>query len=310
MTRDTEGVMLWIDTHIHVSDLGPDGQRREHMLDDLLSLLDRSDADLRFVISCDGHYNSLVKQQPDGMGIANRMIHDLCRQAPERLFGSCIVNPNFLEETLEMMDLAFGEWGFVQLGEMLQYMMDFRMDSDATEQVVRKAVAYDVPVQVHLGTYWGPWAGSSVNGMDQMEDLLGIARRVPEAKYILAHAIGCAETKRLIPWADWFLDVLAGLFDSYPDNFWIEIRDFHCKALPRAVAEVPHNRLLSGTDWTTRLGPPFQSYGTMFGVAEKDNPFPPGVESFVGFLRQAGADAETIEQIGHRSATELYRLSL
>jgi len=32
---------LWMDTHIHVGDLGPNGKRREHMLEDLL------DADLR-----------------------------------------------------------------------------------------------------------------------------------------------------------------------------------------------------------------------------------------------------------------------
>ena len=298
--------MIWIDTHIHVSDVGTDGQRREHMLDDLLALLGRCDADLRFVISCDGYYNSLVRDQRDGMMIANRMIHDLCRQAPDRLFGSCIVNPNFLDESLRMMDVAFGEWGFVQLGEMLQYMLDFRMDCDATEQVVRKAVEFDVPVQVHLGTYWAPGIGTSGHGMDHMEDLLGIARRVPEAKYVLAHAIGCGETKRFIPWADWFLDVLAGVFDEYPGNFWVEIRDFHCKALPRAVAEVPGNRLLSGTDWATRIGPPFQTYGTMFNVAEEDNPFAPQVASFVEFLRQAGADEETIERIAWRNAEELY----
>jgi predicted TIM-barrel fold metal-dependent hydrolase len=294
--------MIWIDTHIHVSDFGRDAEKREHMLDNLLELLDRCDADLRFVISCDGHYNSLVKQY--------QMVHELCRQAPDRLFGSCIVNPNFLAESLQMMDVAFGEWGFVQLGEMLQYMMDFDMDSDETEQVVHRAVDYDVPVQVHLGTYWGPKAGSSVDGMNQMDDLLGIAERVPEAKYILAHAIGCAETTRFIPWADWFLDVIAGVFDEYPDNFWIEIRDFHCKALPRAVAEVPSNRLLSGTDWTTRIGPPFQTYGTMFNVAEEDNPFPPKVASIVEFLQAAGASDETVEQIAWRNAAELYRLNL
>ncbi len=302
--------MIWLDTHIHVSDFSSDGSKREHMLDDLLELLDRCDADLRFVISCDAHYNSLVKQQPDGMMIANTMIHELCREAPDRLFGSCIVNPNYLDESLRMMDLAFGEWGFVQLGEILQYMLDFQMDTDAGEQVTRRAVHYDVPVQIHLGTYWGPHAGASVDGVGQMEDLLGIAERVPEAKYILAHAIGCAETKRYIPWANWFLDVIAGRFDEYPDNFWIEIRDFHCPALPRAIAEVPSTRLLSGTDWTTRVGPPFQTYGTMFNVAEEDNPFPPKVESFIGFLKAAGASDEAIAQIGWRNAAELYRLNL
>jgi len=302
--------MLWLDTHIHVSDLSADSSKREHMLADLLDVLDRCDADLRFVISCDGHYNGLVKQQPDGMMIANSMIHELCRQAPDRLFGSCIVNPHYLDESLQMMEVAFGEWGFVQLGEMLPYMLDFVMDSDPVERLVRQALVFDVPVQVHLGTYWGYKMGASGHGMDHMEDLLGIAERVPEAKYILAHAIGCAETRRFISWADWFLDALAGFFDEYPDNFWVEIRDFHCPALPRAVAEVPSNRLLAGTDWTTRIGPPFQTYGTMFNVSEADNPFPPKVASFVGFLRAAGASDEGIERLAWRNAAELYGLNL
>ncbi|MCK5803934.1 MAG: hypothetical protein KAI66_13940, partial [Lentisphaeria bacterium] len=144
----------WIDTHIHVSDIGTDGAKRENMLDDLLELLDRCDADLRLVISCDAAYNSMVRNDPGGMLKANSMIHDLVRQAPDRLHGS---------------------------------------------------------------------------------------------------------------------------FETYPDNFWIEIRDFHCPALSRAIRDVPTARLLSGTDWTTRKGPPFQTYGTMFDVPESENPFPPGV---------------------------------
>jgi len=304
--------LRWIDTHIHVSDIGPDGARREHMLDDLLALLDRSDADLRLVISCDDLYNGMVRDDPQGMQQANRMVYDLVRAAPDRLYGSCIVNPNYLAESLEIMDVCFGEWGFIQLGEMLQYMMDFRMDSDAAERVVRKAVDYDVPVQVHLGTYCWPARGyrafDSGDGIQHLADLLGIARRVPEAKYILAHAIGCGPTPEYIPWADMFLDVIHGSFETYPDNFWIEIRDFHCPALPRAIRDVPTTRLLSGTDWTTRKGPPFQAYGTMFDVAEADNPFPPGVESFVGFLRAAGATPADIERIGSGNARQLYRL--
>lgn len=302
----------WIDTHIHASDIGPDGKKRERMLEDLLDLLDRCDADLRFAISCDGPYSGYMVKDPSQMLSANRMIYDLCRRAPGRLFGSCTVNPNFLDESLRVMDICFGEWGFVQLGEMLQYSMKYKMDSDAAEKVVRRAVKYDVPVQVHIGTYCAPtlqWRYDvSGQGMDHLTDLLACAERVPEAKYILAHAIGCGPTPQYISWADMILDTFAGCFSRYPTNFWIEIRDFQCKALPRAIREVPTTRLLSGTDWTTRIGPPFQSYGTMFGVREADNPFPPKVSSFVGFLRKAGANEADIERIGYDNARELYKL--
>jgi predicted TIM-barrel fold metal-dependent hydrolase len=298
----------WIDTHIHVSDIGPDGWRRERMLTDLLDVLDRCDADLRFVVSCDGPYYGRMARNAEEILPANRMIYDLVCHAPGRLYGSCMINPNFLEESLRVMDICLGEWGFVMLGEMLQYAMNYRMESDAAEKVVRKAVEYDVPVQVHLGTYWHKNYEGSVDGMDHLRDLLRCADRVPEAKYILAHAIGCGPTPEYVPWADMFLDTLAGVFPSYPRNFWMEIRDFHCLALKRTVAEVPADRLLSGTDWTTRVGPPFQSYGTMFGVAEGENPFSPAVASMEGFLHDAGASQDAIARIGFENARELLRL--
>lgn len=298
----------WIDTHIHVSDLGPEGKRRERMLEDLLDVLDRCDADLRLVISCDFPYIGRIGQDPQQMLPANRMIHDLVAQAPGRLYGACMVNPNFLDESLRVMDVCFGEWGFVMLGEMLQYSMNYLMDSDVAEKVVRHALGYDVPVQVHLGTYWHKDFSGSCDGMDHMRDLLRAADRVPEAKYILAHAIGCGPTPAYVPWADMFLDTLAGVFETYPENFWVEIRDFHCPALRRTVAEVPGNRLLAGTDWTTRVGPAFQSYGTMFGVSEDENPYVPGVASMEGFLRDAGASDATVSRIAVENARELFHL--
>lgn len=302
----------WIDTHIHVSDIGPAGVRRERLLEDLLDVLDRCDADLRFLISCDGPYSGGISRDPEGMLAGNRFIHELVRRAPGRLYGSCTVNPNYLDASLRTMDLCFGEWGFVQLGEMLQYMMDYRMDSEAAATVVRRAVHYDVPVQVHLGTYCWPAKGyssfDSAAGIEHLADLLGCVRRVPEAKYVLAHAIGCGPTPDYIPWADMFLDTIQGSFQAWPASFWIEIRDFQCRALYRTLREVPTTRILAGTDWVTRIGPPFQNYGTMFDVPEGQNPFPPCVGSFVRFLRQAGATDETLRRIGSTNAKALYRI--
>ena len=62
----------WIDAHIHVSDLGPDGARREAMLADLLDVLDRSGHDLRFVISPDGYYLGAIAH--DVVSPANQAI--------------------------------------------------------------------------------------------------------------------------------------------------------------------------------------------------------------------------------------------
>lgn len=297
--------MRWIDTHIHVSDVGPDHARRENMLPDLLDVLDRCDAELELVMCADFPYLGAMRSDPEGILAANRMVHELAAEAPGRLHGACMVNPTFTDEALRVMDLSFGEWGFVMLGEMLPYSHGYVMDSDEAERVVRHAVEFDVPVQVHLGTYWHRDHHGSTDGMDHLRDLLRCHDRVPEANYILAHAIGCGPSRDYVPWAEMFLDAVFGVFGEWPRTFWIEIRDFQAPGVPRAVAEVPTDRILSGTDWTTRVGPPFQSYGTMFGVDEAENPFPPEVASFVEFLRDAGASEEEIERIGWRNAAEL-----
>lgn len=298
--------MLFIDTHIHVSDISPSGDVRDDLLTDLLDVLDRSDHDLRFIISNELPHVRRMADDPAAMMKGNRLIHDLVQRAPDRLYGSCTINPDFPDESLRVMETCFEEWGFVQLGEMLPYIMGFRMDSDASERCVRAAVDYGVPVQVHTGTYWCKGYENSTDGMDHLRDLLHCMDRVPEANYIMAHAIGCGPTPAYVPWAHMFLDTLAGVFGAHPRNLWLEIRDFHqADILQRALRDVPADRLLTGTDWTTRFGPPFPAYGTVFNTPEQENPFPPTVDSFVSFLRDSGADEETIAKIAHENAMGL-----
>ena len=282
----------WLDTHIHVSAVGRDGGRRERLLDDLLAVLDRCDADLRLVLSPDGAELSRSIREAEGVHESNRFIAQLVREAPGRLYASCNVNPHFLDESLRTMEACFGEWGFVQLGEMLQYMMKYRMDSDAVEHLVREAAGFGVPVQVHLSTSNRVEHASS-HGIEQLEDLLACVERVPEARYILAHAVGMPDDDP--PVVVQYLDAIEERFGEWPDNFWMEVRDFDSPSLPPALARVPATRLIAGTDWTTRVGPPFLPYGTVFGVSRaEDNAYPPSVAAMVGFLEQAGHDRPSL----------------
>ncbi|PIY49685.1 MAG: hypothetical protein COZ06_13265, partial [Armatimonadetes bacterium CG_4_10_14_3_um_filter_66_18] len=288
--------LRWLDTHIHVSDVGNDGKRRPHLLKDLLAVLDGAGADLRFVLSPDANWNQVVMQDEDGVLRAAAFIHDLVRRAPGRLYGSCLVNPHFLDASLRTLELCFGKWGFVQLGEMLQYMMDYQMDTDAVERLVRAAVGYGVPVQVHVSTSNYKLDGVST-GTAQLRDLIGLAQRVPEAKYILAHLIGQPDDSP--PVVDEYLDLLDDHYGEWPRNFWAEIRDFSSPGLRSALDRVPADRLLCGTDWTTRVGPPFLPYGMIFSVPSvEENPYPPSVAAMVQLAREAGATDKGIQALG------------
>jgi len=297
----------WLDAHIHVSDRGDDDAVRPQFTDDLLKVLDDADADLRLVVSGDMNLYDPVRSDPDGAHDVNAFIHRLVAKAPDRLYGACLVNPNFLDASLRTMEMCFEQWGFVMLGEMLPYMFDFTMDSDASERVVRAAVDYDVPVQVHVSTFHTR-SHPSGYGREQMIDLFGIVERVPEARYILAHAVGGMKDEGVV--VDDYVDMVEERFGAWPRNFWIEIAQFQTPALASALARIPDDRLITGTDWTTRVGPPFMPYGALFGIAGADeNPFPPCVGELARFLAEAGATDEEVDRIGFRNAAELLKIA-
>lgn len=294
----------WIDTHIHVSDYGPGSTERGDILEDLLEVPDRSGADLRFVISPDVPRTGQMMQDGSMILEANRFIYDLVRRAPHRLYGSCMINPNFLDDSLKAIQICFQEWGFVQMGEMVQYMMKYRMDTDAAEKPARLAVQFDVPIQVHLSTSGRTGDGPMGSGMEQLADFFGIVERVPDAKYILAHAVG---TQTEPPVVDGYLDAIEERYGKIPDNFWFEIRDFSSPGVRSALRRVSTDRIIAGTDWTTRVGPPFLPYGMVFGKIE-DNPYPPYIDAMIGFLRQEGASEQEIEKIGFGNAAKLLKI--
>ena len=290
--------MYWIDAHIHVSDHGSDGTYRGLNVEDLLRVLDGSGADLRLVLSSDLPEVNRMKQDAAAVRPANRMIHELVCQAPGRLFGSCTINPHFMSESLASMEECFGQWGFVQFGEMLQYIFDYQMDTPAVHELCRHAGTFGVPVQVHVST-------GTDKGRRHMPDLLGAADALPDVTFIAAHCLGG-------PMSDYYIDELRRQRGNDLGNLWVEIRDFNnVDAIRRALDELGAERLIAGTDWTTRVGPPFLPYGMIFDVDRvEDNPFPPSVPSLVRFLREAGASDADVERIAWRNAAALFGLPL
>jgi predicted TIM-barrel fold metal-dependent hydrolase len=302
--------MKWIDTHVHISGVSPDGSIRENLAQDVAVVLDGAGADLRFVVNCCEADNAAefrrMKERPEGVLEASRHVHALAEHLPGRVCGSCIVNPHFLDASLEAMDVAFGEWGFVMLGEMVQYLMHYRMDSDPVERLVRKAVEFDVPVHVHISTS-NSAQGNFTSGTEELHDFLALVQRVPEARYILAHFVGSPRSNPTV--VEGYLDIIDRELGGWPRNFWSEIIHFHSPGLPVALARIPHDRLMVGTDWVGRPGPPFLPYGIVYGVQSPDqNPYAPSVPALADFLVAAGASQETVRAIAFENAARLLKL--
>jgi predicted TIM-barrel fold metal-dependent hydrolase len=308
-TRKEPSIMRWLDTHNHVCDINPDGTSRPGFHSYLFAVLDADPDDLHLVICPDGVRMSRIGREPAAMLAGAEMIRQLVQASQGRLHGACMVSPTFPREAREVMDRCFGDWGFLMLGEMMQYSMGFRMADPACLDLLRHAAQHHVPVMVHVATF--DVSQGELTGMGQLTDLMRAAEAVPEGRYILGHFVGMPEDDP--PHVIRYLDAIEARYGTWPRNFWAEIRDFSSPGLAHALARIPHDRLISGTDWCSRGDPPFVPFGTAFDAIlnRVPNPYeaPPSSQFLATCLRRQGLDMEQVQQIAHGNADRLLGLA-
>ena len=292
----SESKRLWLDTHNHIRVHAPDGGPCDITADDLLHVLDSSDADLRLICGVSSQEMSRLREEPEAVLWANEALAELISPGRARLPGSCMVHPRALKESHEALDRFIGERGFVQVGEVHGVQFGFEMDCPEMIDLVRHAAELGAPVQMHCST------NNVVTG-EHMREIVNVARAVPEASIIVAHAIGGVNSYQYI---------LAGevYFGDGGENLYFEIRDFNTREYLRAAYErLGPDRLIAGTDWSTGVGPPFLPYGIIFGLKSVDeNPYPCTVGSLVGFLRESGVIEEDIDKIASGNIIRVHRL--
>ena len=293
------GKRLWIDSHVHIRGWSDEGDaEREFGIEEIVGVMDADAAHLVWVISYSYPGSRAIKSAPaSGVPWTNEGQLRLVQEAPEgRIFGSIAVHPDAVDESLAAIDLYAGEHGFVQVGEVLGYSMGFALDSPAMVQIARKAAEHDIPVQCHVST-----AGQQEG--EQMRETISLARQVPEAKIIAAHALGGRNSYMHITAAEVY-------FEMGGDNLWLEIINFNTREWLRAAVErLGSQRLIAGTDWVSRGMPPFPPYGIIFPNETPDeNPYPCTVASLEGFLRESGCDDEDVAKIAARNSIMLFGL--
>ena len=294
-----DGKRMWIDSHIHVRGWSEDGEgEREFGIDDIMAVLDADAAHLVWVISLSYPEIRAIGADPaTGVPWTNEGQLRLVQEAPAgRIFGSIAVHPGAVDESLAAIELYAGEHGFVQVGEVLGYAQGFELDTPEMVKIARKAAEYDVPVQCHCSTAGQPQG-------EQMRQTINLARMVPEAKIIAAHAIGGTNYYTHITAAEIYA-MMGG------ENLWLEIRDFNTREWVREAFErLGSDRLIAGTDWIARGQAPFLPYGILFPYeSTEEMPYPCTVASLEGFLREAGCDDDDVANIAARNSIELFGL--
>jgi len=290
---------MWIDSHVHVRGWSEDGEGPpEFPIDEVMSVMDADPACLVWVISFSFPGSNAIRRDPaTGVPWTNEGQLRLVQAAPEgRIFGSVAVHPGAVRQSRECLDLYGGEHGFVQVGEVLGYAMGFELDSPAMVEITRHAAQLGLPVQCHCSTAGQPQG-------EQMRQTINLARQVPQAKIIAAHAIGGTNSYTHITAAEVYA-MMGG------ENLWLEIRDFNTREWVReAVERLGSERLIAGTDWIARGTPPFPPYGIVFpNESPDDNPYPCTVASLEGFLRESGCDDEAVANIAARNSIGLFGL--
>jgi hypothetical protein len=323
-----QGKRLWIDGHAHLLRRTiHDGEALTYTLADVLAVLDGCDADLRFIVSDNNPADvGRFVEDPDYLHVMNeRVYRGFVAPAGGRLFGSVQVDPRALQQSHADLDLYVGERNCVQVGEVEGLPFGFDLDSPGMVELAHHAAELGAPLQLHCSTSDSPTG-------EHLRQALHIASMVPEANFIIAHAIGGRNSYQYVAAIEQYL--LRGL-----GNVYLEIVQFHVRAYLRSAYEhLGPERLLVGTDWATYHNPPYLPYGahptlvahpdfwrtanlkgysqwnsefwfsSMFGMVLSENPYPCAVSSLVGFLREAGVIAEDIDRIGCGNAIGLFRL--
>jgi predicted TIM-barrel fold metal-dependent hydrolase len=320
---ENENERLWIDGHTHVTLHDPAGGVLGVSHDDVLEVLDRSGADLRLFCSAGEPEMRRIAEQPEALHWVNEALFRFIEPAPGRLFASCFIHPGAVKQSHKDLDTFIGERGFVQVGE-IEGILGFDLDSLEMLDLARHAAELGAPLQMHCST-------NALSSGEHIRQALHVAREVPEAKVIIAHAIGGRNTYQYILAAETYLA-------NGGDNVYLEIRDFHVRGYLRSAYEhLGPDRLLVGMDWIADGAPPFLPYGTAFGffshptpseldhwgvskwgtelwlspqlvIDLSENLYPCSVASLVGFLREAGIGEEDIDKIGSGNAIELFGL--
>ncbi len=294
-----DGRRMWIDSHVHVRGWSEDGEGPpEFAMDDIMAVMDADPALLVWIISFSFPGSNAIRRDPaTGVPWTNEGQLRLVQAAPEgRIFGSVAVHPGAVRQSRECLDLYGGEHGFVQVGEVLGYAMGFELDSPAMVEIARHAASLGLPVQCHCSTAGQPQG-------EQMRQTINLARQVPEAKIIAAHAIGGTNSYTHITAAEVYA-MMGG------ENLWLEIRDFNTREWVReAVERLGSERLIAGTDWISRGMPPFPPYGILFpNEIPDENPYPCTVASLEGFLRESGCSDDDVANIAARNSIGLFGL--
>jgi predicted TIM-barrel fold metal-dependent hydrolase len=168
------------DSHIHIPGSGGEtfheAGNRVRSMEELVGILDDCGIDRGVIFST----VSTLSKSPAEFIRGNREVLDALARYPGRFWGACTVNPLFLKESLEELEVCMQEFGFHWLGEMCPYLGGYSATSCEMLKVIEAASDLGYIVHLHCNN-------------DEAER---IVRDFPDTRFVFAHLQGFGECER------------------------------------------------------------------------------------------------------------------
>jgi predicted TIM-barrel fold metal-dependent hydrolase len=101
----------------------------------------------------------------------NREVARFVEKYKGRFLGSCVVNPQFIDEALKEVEYCRKQLGFVWVGELCNYMVPYQYSSKEFETLVHEIVKQNMVLHVHT----------------EGEEMQYIIQKFPQAAIVFAH---------------------------------------------------------------------------------------------------------------------------
>ena len=263
-------VVSW---HEHVNgimaDRGTEGDRLDTQhCDEQMEVVDMLGIDKIVVskpIPADKHAS------PEKCMRANDLVYEATQRYPGRIYGQAFVNPGFSEAACREVERCVKELGFVGVKLYHQYFMD----DPAQYALVEKCIELDVPILMHCAHIMDPTTRMRQPRCSDGVHMANIARRYPEATFIMGHIGGGGDWQWAIKAIADCPNVFADIGGSIHDRPLIE----------ESVRYLGAERMLFATDgmWSSSVSKILDAE-----ISEKDKKTILAGAAFTRFLERAG----------------------
>lgn len=171
---------------------------------------------------------------PEKFIAANNIVHQAMRRYPDRILGMCFVNPGYGETAISEVKRCVNRLGMKGVKLYHQYFID----DPVLFNLVECCIELDIPILMHAGKVCDE---DTIKRQPRLSDgvhFAKIARRYPEANFIMAHIGGGGDWQ-------WQIKAIADTPNVVVDMSG-SVHD--CPMIEEAVEILGADRILFGTD--------------------------------------------------------------